>query len=122
AALFAAARARALEVRQVVVPLAPGLFSPFGLLYSDVQHHYVRTYRRRTRDVDLDALDHLWRDMEAEARHQLAAEGFTGAAARIRRWADLRYHGQSFELPLPLDPPRIAPRRLAPPAQTLRPR
>ncbi len=111
--LFAAAMARALEVRQVVVPLAPGLFSSFGLLYSDVQHHYVRTYRRRTREVDLDALDHLWRDMEAEARNQLAAEGFTGAAARIRRWADLRYHGQSFELTIPVDAARIDARVLA---------
>ncbi len=111
--LFAAAMARALEVRRIVVPLAPGLFSSFGLLYSDVQHHYVRTYRRRTRGVDLDELNAIWTRMDADARAQLAAEGFSGAAARIRRLVDLRYHGQSFELTIPVatarvDPPAIA--------------
>jgi len=111
--LFAAAMARALEVRQVVVPVAPGLFSSFGLLYSDVQHHYVRTYRRRTRGVDLDELDAIWTGMETEARAQLAAEGFTGAAARIRRGVDLRYHGQSFELTIPVPTARVDARLMA---------
>ncbi len=45
--LFAAGMARALEMTRVVVPPAPGLFSAFGLLYADVEHHYVRTWRRR---------------------------------------------------------------------------
>jgi len=111
--LFASAVARALEVRQVVVPLAPGLFSSFGLLYSDVQHHYVRTYRRRTRGVALDELDAIWTGMEADAREQLAAEGFTGASARVRRWVDLRYHGQSFELTLPVAAMHIDARAIA---------
>jgi N-methylhydantoinase A len=111
--LFACAMARALEVRQVVVPLAPGLFSSFGLLYSDVQHHYVRTYRRRTSDVALDDLDAIWTGMEADAREQLAAEGFTGDSARVGRWVDLRYHGQSFELTLPVAPTRFDARAIA---------
>src|SRR5204862_4563726 len=75
--LFAAGMARQLEMRRVVVPPAPGLFSSFGLLYSDVEHHYVRTYRRRTRELDLGALNETWRQMEAEALAQLAVEGFT---------------------------------------------
>jgi N-methylhydantoinase A len=37
--LFAAGMARALEMSRVVVPPAPGLFSAFGLLYSEVEHH-----------------------------------------------------------------------------------
>ena len=50
--LFAAGMARALEIGRVIVPPAPGLFSAFGLLYSEVEHHYVRTWRRRTRGLD----------------------------------------------------------------------
>src|SRR4030095_14392647 len=41
-----------------------------------------------------EAFGHL----EDEARGQLAAEGFTGVAVRIRHSADCRYQGQSFEL------------------------
>jgi N-methylhydantoinase A len=100
--LFAGGMARQLEMRRIVVPPAPGLFSSFGLLYGDVEHHYVRTYRRRTRSLDLTELNEIWRRMEAEALAQLAAEGFSGAATRLKRQADLGYQGQSFELTVPL--------------------
>ena len=101
--LFAAGMAGQLEMRRIVVPPAPGLFSSFGLLYGDVEHHYVRTYRRQTRALDLGELNAIVARMEADARAQLAAESFTGAAARLRRAADLCYHGQSFELTVPLE-------------------
>src|SRR5262249_12640161 len=96
--LFAGGMARQLEMTRVVVPPAPGLFSSFGLLYGDVEHHYVRTYRRRTRQLDLGELGETWRRMEAEALAQLAEEGFTGDAVRLRRQAHLSYQGQAFEL------------------------
>jgi N-methylhydantoinase A len=102
--LFAGGMARQLEMRRIVVPPAPGLFSSFGLLYGDVEHHYVRTYRRRTRQLDLAELNETWRRMEAEALAQLADEGFTGVATRLKRLMDLSYHGQSFELTVPVPP------------------
>ena len=101
--LFAAGMAAALEMRRIVVPPAPGLFSSFGLLYSDVEHHYVRTYRRSLRGLDVEELGRVWKRMEADARSQLEKEGFEGPGrCRVRRSADLRYQGQSFELTLPV--------------------
>jgi N-methylhydantoinase A len=100
--LFAAGMARQLEMRRIVVPPAPGLFSSFGLLYADVEHHDVRTWRGLVRQIDAAALAGVFRRMEDEARAQLAAEGFTGAAVRVRRSADCRYQGQSFELTVPV--------------------
>jgi N-methylhydantoinase A len=111
--LFAGGMARQLEMRRIVIPPAPGLFSSFGLLYGDVEHHDVRTYRRRTRHLDLAELKATWRRMEAEALAQLAGEGFTGAAARLRRQADLSYHGQSFELTVPVPPGDLDPASIA---------
>jgi N-methylhydantoinase A len=100
--LFAAGMARALEMTRVVIPPAPGLFSAFGLLYSEVEHHYVRTWRRRTRGLDAAELGEAFGRLEGEARRQLAAEGFSGAAVRLERSADCRYQGQSFELTVPV--------------------
>jgi N-methylhydantoinase A len=100
--LFAAGMARALEMTRVVVPPAPGLFSAFGLLYSEVEHHYVRTWRRPARGLDPAELAQAFERLADEARAQLAAEGFTGAAVRITRSADCRYQGQSFELTVPV--------------------
>jgi N-methylhydantoinase A len=111
--LFAGGMARQLEMRRIVVPPAPGLFSSFGLLYGDVEHHYVRTYRRRTSQLDLAELNETWRRMEAEALAQLAEEGFTGAATRLKRQADLSYHGQSFELTVPVPPGALDPSSIA---------
>ncbi len=100
--LFAAGMARQLDMTRIVVPPAPGLFSSFGLLYGEVEHHYVKTYRRATRTLGLGELNGIVAQMEAEALAQLASEGFTGASARLRRSADLCYQGQSFELTVPL--------------------
>src|SRR3989454_194501 len=89
--VFAAGMARQLEMRRVVVPPAPGLFSSFGLLFADVEHHYVRTWRRLLRRVPPAELGDVFARMESEARAQLVAEGLAGDALRIRRSADCRY-------------------------------
>ncbi len=100
--VFAAGMARQLEMSRIVVPPAPGLFSSFGLLFADVEHHYVRTWRRLVRGIQPASLGEVYGRMEGEARARLAAEGFRDDAIRIRRSADCRYEGQSFELTVPV--------------------
>ena len=95
--------ARSLEMRRVVVPISPGLFSAFGLLFAEVEHHYVRTFFRRTRALDLAEMNRLLDEIEREALDTLAAEGYPPERATLRRQADLRYTGQSFELTVPLE-------------------
>jgi N-methylhydantoinase A len=96
--LFACGMARALGITRVIVPPAPGLFSSFGLLYADVEHHFSRTFRRLLRGCDLAEIDAAWAELSSQAMAQLAAEGFTGHQARLRRSGALHYKGQSFEL------------------------
>jgi N-methylhydantoinase A len=94
--------AEALRMRRIVVPPSPGLFSSFGLLYADVEHHYSRTLRRLLRTTDPQELNAAWEPMLAEARSQLAADGFTPEQMRIRRAANMHYQGQTFELTVPV--------------------
>jgi N-methylhydantoinase A len=96
--------ARALEMTRVVIPPAPGLFSAFGLLYSEVEHHYVRTWRRRARGLDPAELAEAfgaWRTRRARSSPPRAS---AAPAVRIERSADCRYQGQSFELTVPVTP------------------
>ena len=98
--LFAAGMAAALGIKRIVVPPSAGLFSSFGLLYADVEHHFARTFRRLLRQADL-ARDRCGVECAGAAggRAQLAADGFTGArACRLKRSAALHYKGQSYEL------------------------
>ncbi len=100
--IFAAAMAEALQMHHIVVPPSPGLFSSFGLLYADVEHHYSRTLRRLLRRTDPQELNAAWDRMAAEAAAQLQADGFTAAQMRIRRAANMHYQGQTFELTVPV--------------------
>ena len=100
--VFACGMARSLGMTRIVVPPSAGLFSSFGLLYAEVEHHYARTLRRLLRKTDVRELENAWRALADEALAQLAADGFSSESARIRRAAALHYHGQTYELTVPL--------------------
>ena len=100
--LFACGMAEALGVRRVLVPPSAGLFSSFGLLYADVEHHYGRTLRRLLRQCDLNEVEQAWAALARQATEQLAAEGFAGPRAVMRRSAALHYQGQTYELTVPV--------------------
>ncbi|HEV8095334.1 MAG TPA: hydantoinase/oxoprolinase family protein [Burkholderiales bacterium] len=100
--VFACGMAAALGIQRIVVPPSAGLFSSFGLLYADVEHHYSRSLRRLLRGADPKEIVHAWDALAKQALDQLAAEGFTSDKARIRRSAALHYHGQTYELSVPL--------------------
>jgi N-methylhydantoinase A len=100
--LFAAGMAAALGIRRIVVPPAAGLFSSFGLLYANVEHHYARTLRRLLRAANPADIDRAWRALAQQAIDQLEAEGFSGARAAIKRSAALHYKGQTYELVVPV--------------------
>jgi len=100
--LFAAGMAAALGITRIVVPPCAGLFSSFGLLYADVEHHFSRTFRRILRQADLAEIGDAWNALSRQATEQLAADGFTGAGAQLRRFAALHYKGQTYELVVPV--------------------
>jgi N-methylhydantoinase A len=100
--LHACEMGRALGIREVLIPPYPGLFSAFGLLSADIEHHLVRTYFRRTREVDLATLQDAFRGMEQDAHGLLESEGFAPGGIEIRRYVDMRYAGQSSDLTIPV--------------------
>ena len=105
--MFAGVMARQLGMRHIIIPPSPGLFSAFGLLYADVEHHHSRTFRRLTREADLDELNAAWDTMAREALERLAGEGFTAEHARLRRAAAMHYQGQIYELNVPVPEGRL---------------
>ena len=106
-ALFATGMARELGMKTIVVPPAAGLFSAFGLLYAEIEHHYSRTVRRVLRDTDAASIDTIFRALEAQADAQLAADGFDTAHRACIRSAMLHYQGQIYELEVPVPTMRI---------------
>ena len=96
--LFAAGMGAELGMKRVIVPPAAGLFSAFGLLYAEIEHYYSRTVRRLLQGSNADAIDAVYRELEAQADAQLAADGFDADHRRFARSAMLHYRGQIYEL------------------------
>ena len=100
--MFAAVTAESLRMSRIVVPPCPGVFSSFGLLYSEIEHHHSRTFWRVIRDTDPAEIAEAVANMEADALAALKTQGFTGRRTRVLRAASMRYKGQSFELTIPM--------------------
>jgi N-methylhydantoinase A/oxoprolinase/acetone carboxylase beta subunit len=100
--MFAVDIARELGIPRVVVPLAPGLTSAFGLLATDVSYELSRTVARTLDSISHDELFAFYRAMETELFDRLLADGFTPSRIRLLRFADCRYRGQGYELRTPV--------------------
>ncbi|HLH24903.1 MAG TPA: hydantoinase/oxoprolinase family protein [Chloroflexota bacterium] len=93
--------ARELGMARVLVPLYPGCTSALGLLTADVRHDYVRSQLDAVATLDLDSANAIFADLEAQARAELAAEGFGATEVRLERHLDFRYAGQGYEVRVP---------------------
>ncbi|MFP6746103.1 MAG: hydantoinase/oxoprolinase family protein [Alphaproteobacteria bacterium] len=111
--LFAAGMAKELNMRRIVVPPHPGLFSSFGLLYADVEHHYSRSMMQVLRDAPPSALNDIWGGLERDARAQLAADGYRPEQVEISRTANMHYKGQIYELTVPAPDGDFTPEKVA---------
>ncbi|RLM83344.1 hydantoinase/oxoprolinase family protein, partial [Halobellus sp. Atlit-38R] len=92
--MHAAALAESLDIETVVVPRACGVLSAYGLLAADQKHDSVRTLRRPLSGLDAEAVESAYADLEADTLDDVTDPD----DAAVRRAADLRYVGQSFEL------------------------
>ena len=100
--VHAAHLAQEMEMVQVVIPPAPGLFSSLGLLFSDLEHHYTQTFWNKFADARLEDVNEAWTQLVRKAYDDLAWEGYANERAQIQAIADVRYVGQNSDLAIPL--------------------
>jgi N-methylhydantoinase A len=94
--------ARSLKMKRVLVPPAPGVFSAVGLLLSDIEHEFLRTFFRRTEDLTENDVAAAFKQLEVEALATLKREAFAMDQVDLRWFADMRYSGQAYELTVPV--------------------
>ena len=90
--LHACALAQSLGIRRVLVPAAPGALSALGILDADLRREFSRTVMLAP---GASQIAQVFRDLESEARSAFSAERVRPV---LTRSADLRYHGQGYEL------------------------
>jgi N-methylhydantoinase A len=94
--------ARELAIPRMLVPPTPGILCALGMLIADLRHDLVRTRLIAYRDVTAEAAAEILAPMLDEARRLLDADRIVPERQRIEMRLDLRYIGQSFELPIPI--------------------
>jgi len=97
--LHVRAIARELHIPKVIVPLFPSHFSALGMLLADERHDFIRTFYSDLASADFARLVAVNDEMVAEATAALRHD--KDAVRRVD--LDLRYVGQEFTLPVPID-------------------
>ncbi len=107
--LHAAAIARELGMRGVLVPAFPGAFSALGLLLSDVRQDYVISELGSIGDVAVERVTELFARLSENGARDLVAQGFAPELLSFEYRLDMRYAGQGYELTIPVpELPRTA--------------
>ena len=90
--------AQELGIPRVLIPARPGILSALGVAIADVVKDYSRTVMLRGGDLERTRLEEEFHGMEGLARNELEQEGLPAGRMTARRFLDVRYVGQSFEL------------------------
>jgi len=96
--LHAAEIAGNMKIKEEIVPVFPGNFSALGALVADIRFDYVQTNIMYSKDIDIERINSVWRDLELKARQDLSREGVDESARQLIRSIEMRYFGQNWEL------------------------
>jgi N-methylhydantoinase A len=86
---------------EVIFPREPGTLSAYGILFSDLVQDLARSRLFTLGAEALAGLAVLIDELRAEADARLARDGVAASDRALHVAADMRYHGQAFELLVP---------------------
>ena len=87
----------------VIIPPSPGVLCAYGDATTSVRDEAARTVVRRFSQLTDPELTGLLDELAEQAAATVEADGVPRDAHRVEHSADLRYHGQGFEVPVRVD-------------------
>lgn len=97
--------ARALGMRDIIIPPRPGVFAANGLLMCDISYSATRPFDAPVAGVAPDSIAAVLNEMRNELDQSLSRDHIAGTDRRFAFAADIRCIGQFHELPVDLDAP-----------------
>src|SRR6185369_12902515 len=101
--LHANAVAKLMGSFPVIVPPSPGLLCALGDLVADFRNEFARTLIRLVKDATSEEVGEILDELEGRAREWMGAEEIPKADQGVAFVADMRYHGQGYEIPVPME-------------------
>lgn len=87
----------------VIIPPSPGVLCAYGDATTNLRDESVRTLVRRFSELTDEGLRNVLEDLAEAAKQSLLAAGLSEESLTITYAADVRYHGQGFEIPIAID-------------------
>lgn len=87
----------------VIIPPSPGVLCAYGDATTGLRDEAARTYIRRFSELTDDEVRGIFGELAEQAIATLEAEGVPRAEQTLSYQADLRYHGQGFEITVSFD-------------------
>ena len=103
-AMHGALLGRDLGVKEVIVPLYPGLFSAWGMLATEPRRDFMQTALRRDEDVKEEDVRALFDRLKQEAEDYFRSDShMANAEITYEGRIDLRYLGQEHSVTVPVE-------------------
>jgi N-methylhydantoinase A len=87
----------------VIIPASPGILCAYGDVTTRVRNEASRTFIRRFPETSGDEVEAILRELAGLASESLTREGVPEAEQELRFEMDVRYQGQGFEVPIPVE-------------------
>jgi N-methylhydantoinase A len=100
--LHACELAAALGIPRILIPPHPGVLSALGMVLADLVKDYSQTVMLPAEMNAAPRVEALFRPLCERALSELRTEGLGDGEIALLPALDMRYAGQSFELPIPL--------------------
>jgi N-methylhydantoinase A len=99
--LHACHLAEEMEIKKIIIPPFPGLFSATGLLLSDITMDFVRTKLLLLSENNITTIQAIFSLLLKEAEAWFQRTGLGQDKTALFPSVDLRYQGQNYELNVP---------------------
>jgi N-methylhydantoinase A len=87
----------------VIIPPSPGVLCAYGDATTSLRNETVRTLVRGFNEFSDNSLAAILNDLATTSKTLLIQEGISEEEQTVVYSADLRYHGQGFEIPVVID-------------------
>ena len=95
--------AKELDMPRLLIPPSPGVFSAFGLLLSEIEHESLQTLFGRLDKISIEEISKAFNELQTKMENTLIEDGHDPKTMGIKRYVDLRYALQAFELTIPIN-------------------
>ena len=106
--LHAAAIAQELDCPLVIVPKESSIFCAAGMLMSDLRHDFVKAQRTLTRQVTVQQISDIFKELKQQGYETLQADGVKEKEMQFKYSMDMMYAGQYFEVNVQFTPDEIS--------------